>query len=422
MSLLTWIRNDTNNLLVLNYTLISYILSLTLTYRLDRVIIGIMIILFLFNENLKEHLFSALKNKVVQAFLFFFAVVVLWSFGSEDFELALYHIKSYRYFLYPVLFVAIIRKEFINKFIYAFLIGMLINVVWSYLIFLDIASSPFMRVANTNLPLLVKSDHGFFVLVGLGYSLFRLLTFKDTKILKLLFFIFFILESFNIFLTESKTSMLMYALMIFIVLAYVYRTKFLKISLLATSLIVFVYFLAFNLTNSFEKQMQGIKHEITLALEDHYFNTSVGTRIGFALLGTEILKEHFLFGVGTADHIASMRSKMEEYPQLIKNKSFNEMYRCLNEGGRWASLHNFYLNIFIQFGIIGLIVFFHIAYRIYTHKYKNQDYQFMAFLVCTLGIVFAASGWDFQFANFGRFFVVMICLFIAFEYSSATHH
>lgn len=110
--------------------------------------------------------------------------------------------------MYSVLFVAILKRDFLDKFLLTFTIGLLINVLWSYLIFFNIASSPFLTTGN--LPLLIKSDHGYFVLIGLGYSLYRLLTCDDKLKYKFILIVFLCAESINIFLTDNKTSMIIY--------------------------------------------------------------------------------------------------------------------------------------------------------------------------------------------------------------------
>jgi len=406
-----WIKNESNNLIVLNYLLIFYAFSLTVSYKLGGSLLWIILITFLLNENFKQRIVFALKNKIVQACLLYFAVVVLWSIGSDNFEAAIHQIKKYKTLLYSIIFVAITKKDYIEKIILAFVVGMLINVLWSYLMFFGLASSPWNQ-GYPYLPLLHKTDHGFFVLILLSYALFRIIKYRENRIVTTFFIAVFILESFNIFMTGSRTSMLIYFIMILVSLLYIYKNNIIKVLFLAlciTSIIfAIVYIFQPGVINNLKNELHSTKKSIT----DGNFASSSGTRVGLALYSIPIIKENFFFGVGTANHIPKVKQYVESSIDLNNPddyKNYQEMFRVFSSG-LGASLHNHYIDVIVQFGIIGLIILVNLFYQVYKFKYDNDLYRYLAFVIVSLTIVIINSGYGFGYNNFDKFLIFIFSI------------
>ena len=197
------------------------------SYEVGSILIYIILVIFLFNENLKKHLINSINNKFVQACILYFSISVVWMLGTEDLSYAYAQIKINKVFLYSILFVAILRKEYINKFIYIFLFTLFINIFWSYLIFFNLASSPFLT--TDNLPLLVKTDHSFFILIGTAYSLFRIINYNEKLLYKIIFITLIVLETINIFISNNKTIMILYLIIILFTLVYIFRKRVVSI-------------------------------------------------------------------------------------------------------------------------------------------------------------------------------------------------
>ncbi|MCB5268186.1 MAG: O-antigen ligase family protein [Candidatus Cloacimonetes bacterium] len=406
------IRSDAFNTLLINYLFVAYVLSLTLSYKLDRIIAGLIILLFLFNENLKSKLKISLQHPAVRAFLLFFFVVVIWSISAHSIELALYHIKSYRYFLYPIVFIAMIRHDFIDKIIFAFLCGLLINVLWSYLMFFNILGSPFQM--SEHLPILTKPDHALFVLIGLGYSIYRLFTENDNTVIKFLLALFIMLESFNIFITGSRSGMIMYSVMLITVFTFIFKNSLFKVFLFSIVLSSIVYTSAYLFFPPLKKHINTIQHEVIQSFQENQYNSSTGSRLGLIAYSLPVIKEHFFFGVGTSDHIREVHETITEAinlnPEIAQKNRLKEVFRVL-ESGKLAFLHNTYLDIQIQFGVIGFLIFMNIFYQIYRYQnYSRQIYALLAILICTLFLIGMFPGANFQQQNQGRMFVFMISI------------
>jgi len=124
---------------------------------------------------------------------------------------------------------------------------------------------------------------------------------------------------------------------------------------------------------------------------------SFSQRIEFAKAAILIIKENFLFGVGTGNW-------KEEFRKVYENNSSN-----LNEE-LYASSHNQYLNYLVKFGIVGflLIMFFLIYPVIKTRSYK--DSLFLIFLVFMFFANFADSNFESHMGS--SFFLFFYSLFL----------
>ena len=410
MKIISYLRNDYKNIIILNYLSLFYLFSLMVSYRISGAILYVIAIVFFFNENIKNHIMDSLNNKFVQACILYFLIYVIWLFGTEEISYGLAQVKINKVFLYSILFVAIIRKEFIEKFMYVFFAGLLINVIWSYLMFFDIVGSPF-ALSGYYLPLLEKTDHGFFILVGMAYLLFRLLRFNDKISYKIFFILFICLESFNIFITNNKTIMFLYLVMVAITLLYIYRNNFIKIIIglfvfTGLFLIILNVFLP-NVKNNLLKEVNGIQQSLTT---DNYFS-SMGQRIGIAKYSLDVFYDNILFGVGTGDHAKEVIKKLNESNLKVSSPmSYKKMIYNLNTG-KASSLHNTYLQILVQFGILGLFVFLNIFYRLFKLIDNSINvYSYLLLVVLLIVLLQIFTGWDFQFGNLGNFFIIFVAM------------
>jgi len=95
---------------------------------------------------------------------------------------------------------------------------------------------------------------------------------------------------------------------------------------------------------------------------------SVMQKMEFIKASLGIIKEHFIFGVGTGDVNIAFKQQYEKTHSLLKPEN------------RWRS-HNQYLSFFVAFGVIGFIVFmfslFYPPLKLGTFK----DYRYLAFFI-----------------------------------------
>jgi len=405
------LRDDNLNSKILNYLAIFYIFTLTISYKFDGTIIWIIVLIFLLNENIGIKIKNAFQNRFVQACLLHFIIFIIWMFGSDNIDTAQYLVKYNKPLLYSLIFVAFIKKEFVDKFIFAFIFGMLINVVWSYLIFFGYATQPFWSNQSGYLPILFKTDHSFFILVVLGYSLYRLLLLNDPFKYKVLFLTLFAFESINIFLSSSRTSIIIYFIMLITTLVYIYRKNIVKIIflfvLLSSSFISSVYFLLPSVKENITNEFIGFQSSLT----ENNYNSSSGARVGMAKYALQVIGENLWLGVGTGDHIPETLEKMKSSVDYGDGSRYQEIIRVFG-AGHSAKLHNNYLQVFVQFGIFGFVSLLFIFIAIFITSFWKDEYRFLSILIIVLSIIAMGTGYDFGENNFGKFFIFILSAMI----------
>lgn len=405
------LRDDDINSKILNYLAMAYIFSLTVSYKVDGTILWLIVLIFLLNENIGIKIRNAFKNRFVQASVVYFFIFIIWMFGSDNIDTAIYILKYNKPVLYSLLFVAFLRKEFISKFIAVFIVGMIINVVWSYLIFFGYATQPFWSVQSGYLPILYKTDHAFFILVVLGYSLYRLLVVNDPLKYKILFGILFSFESINIFLSGSRTGMITYLIMVGFTLIYVYRKNIYKIVLFFSLLFCFfvssVYFFLPEVKVNIINEYKGLVKSI----EQNDYNSSSGARVGMAKYALQVIGENLWLGVGTGDHISVTLEKMKISENYKDGQKYQEIENVFG-AGHSAMLHNNYLQLMVQFGLVGLFSLLFIFMAILRSHFLEDEYRYMAFLIIVLSLVVMGTGYDFGLNNYGKFFIFILSAMI----------
>lgn len=405
------LRDDSVNSRILNYLAIFYIFTLTISYKVDGAIIWIIILIFLLNENIGIKIKNAFQNRFVQACLLHFLIYIIWMVGSENIDTAQYLLKYNKPLLYSLIFVAFIKKEFVDKFVIAFILGMLINVVWSYLIFFGFLTQPSFANQSGYLPILNKVDHSFFILLILGYSLYRLLVLNDPFKYKVLFLTLFAFESINIFLSSSRTSMIIYFIMVITTLIYIYRTNIIKIIslfvLLSSFFISSVYFLLPSVKENITNEFIGFQSSLT----ENNYNSSSGSRVGMAKYAILVIQDNFLFGVGTGDHIPETLKKIKSSVDYGDGSRYQEITRVFGAGYS-AKLHNNHLQVFVQFGIFGFVSLMLIFGSILIAKFIKDEYRFLSFLIIILSIIAMGTGYGFGENNFGKFFIFILSAMI----------
>ena len=95
---------------------------------------------------------------------------------------------------------------------------------------------------------------------------------------------------------------------------------------------------------------------------------SVMLKVEFVKASIGIIKEHFVFGVGTGDVNIAFKEQYEKTHSLLKPEN------------RWRS-HNQYLSLWVAFGIIGFIVFIFSLFSPPVLLKKFRDYRYLAFFI-----------------------------------------
>ncbi|KFN39349.1 MAG: hypothetical protein JU82_07465 [Sulfuricurvum sp. MLSB] len=402
--------------LAANYLLILYAFLLPVAPKMaSKVFIGVAI-LMLFSGELKERFLRSIKNPVVLSFILFYLMHALWMFGSEHVSTALFKLKEFKYLLYPLVITMIVQKEFIYKILSSFVIGMLFSEIISYSILFDFPLIalfeyvPFipLNIFHTNVPFLLNhTTYGICLSFAMSIILYRLLTHQTKNVYTILLLSTFLISAtINIFLIESRLGYILYAFNMLFTLLFVFRKKLLKTLSIATIIISLGYSLAFHYSPFFKDRVIAMFNDATNSLDGSY-STPGGIRIGYYIYGWEVIKQNPLFGVGTGDHISQVISVINQ--QEINEDNYKALYINYTSGDN-ASFDSEYLDIIVQFGIIGLFLFINLIFQIMRYRQPDTQLKYIQSLLAFSMLIIAGPSLIFIQSEVGKVIVLLVSL------------
>lgn len=370
----------------------------------------IFIALFTFtSENLKERFSHAIKDKIVIAFITFYLMHILWLFGSEHLHEAFLKIKDFKYILYILIVMMVLQKEFISKILTAFLLAMLFSESMSYCMYFNI-HPPFLYLhqdSGINVPFMLSyTQYAAVLSISMGLILYTLNNKHMNKYFKLLYTIFFVSASVNLFIIGSRIGYILYLISIATVLFSIYKNNLLKASFLTLLLVSIGYTAAFKYGETFTERSAQIVDNFQLIF-DNDLSTDLGVRAGYYLYALQVFKYSPVFGVGTGDHIAVTEQQILAAEKDPKN--LNELLYALKSGHN-ASLHSEYLDTLTQFGIVGLMIFLNIFYQIFKYQQSNLKLRVIQLIFLTSMLFFSIGSVIFIARDVGAIFVLLIAL------------
>lgn len=395
-----------------NYLLIAYAFFLPISPKIASILMTLIIPFIFLEGNLKERFINIIQDKIIIAFTIFYFMHIVWMLGSEHLQIAYLTVKEFKYILYIIIIAMIIKKEFITKILSAFLLAMLFSESISYLMYFNL-HIPLLHLnpndgATANVPFMLSyTQYGSILGISLGIILYQTLRNKDLNFyLKTLYLVFFISASMNIFLIGSRIGYLLYFLSTATVLLFIYKNNIKYAILSILVLVSTTYLIAFNFGNIFhQRSEQGIQD--IQSISENNFSTPLGIRTGYYKYSADIIKENLFFGLGTNDHIYAVKKNIIENEKDFDNKE--GLFHALDSGHN-ASLHSEFLDIFIQFGLIGLLIFLNIFYQIFKYEQKNSTLRIIQLILLSSILFISFGSIIFITRDIGTIFILLIAL------------
>ena len=404
--ILARLRNDEINIKIVNILAVIYLFSLTVSYKISGMLIYIIIVVFLLNPKVGIYLKTSLQNKFVQASLLYLGVILVWFIGTHDISYAMTQLKINKFYLLPILFLAFIRVEYFKYYALSFILGAIVNFVWTYLMFFNIVENHY-----TNL-IIYQSEHAFLIFLTIILLIYRLIKYDDKLVYKILMISAILLLSSNIFLLK-KTQVVSYLIVLFVVFIYLYRKNILKMILPSLGFLS-LFLIAINFL--FPTVKYQLLHEldgVQKAIQKQDFTNSMSARLGVAYYSLQVIEDSPIFGYGTGDHAYEVKKAINNSElKNIDSKSYDILIGTLITG-KHVTLHNTFLQVLVQYGIIGLLIFLNIFYQILKFtRGETNIYSLLIVSSVTIAFLQFLSGWDFQFGNSAELFMIVISILI----------
>ncbi|MCT7510753.1 O-antigen ligase family protein [Aliarcobacter cryaerophilus] len=400
------LRNDEINIKIVNILAVIYLFSLTVSYKISGTLIYIILFIFLLNPKVGTYLKNSLKNSFVQAGLLYLAVILIWFIGTHDLSFAITQLKINKFYLLPILFFAFIRVEYFKYYVLAFILGAIVNFVWTYLMFFNIIDNHYSNL------IINQSEHAFLIFLTIISLFYRLVKYEDKLVYKILIIFIILLLSSNVFLLK-KTQIVSYVIVLFVAFIYLYRKDIVKILILS---LTFLSIFLIGINFLFPTVKYQLLHEldgVQKAIQKQDFTNSMSARLGVAYYSLQVIEDSPIFGYGTGDHAYEVKKAINNSElKNIDSKSYDILIRTLITG-KHVTLHNTFLQVLVQYGIIGLLIFLNIFYQILKFtRGETNIYSLLIVSSVTIAFLQFLSGWDFQFGNLAQIFIITICLLI----------
>lgn len=380
----------------LNYekTYLFLTLSLAFVMPLSRAAISFFIlalgVIWLIEGNFKRKFEQIKSSKVLVLIGIFYLIVVVSAILSSNTDTALKFVRLYAYWIVIFVIATSLKKEYISSVITAFLLGMLVSEIIAYGVFFDIWK--FGNATKEYLsPFMMHIDYSVF-LAFTSMILFNRIISKDYIFKEKLFlFLFFCSTTGNLFLSVGRTGQVAFIFAIIVMFFLYYRLHIKTIIYSFLSLLI-IFTIAFNSSDIFEKRVNLAKTDIEKIIDGDLYS-SWGIRVAYWMVSYEILKDNPILGVGIGDY-------KEAIVETLEKEKFDNLPQEMKDFMKEYHVHNQFLMIAVQTGVIGTIVIILLFYNLLKISlYTNSEYKniFILFLVIYFLSCMADPLWYKQF-------------------------
>jgi O-antigen ligase len=298
------------------------------------------------------------SEKAVWFLLLFFFINLLSLLWTTDIKEGMYILKFY--FAITVVFVTFytsMKERYVLPVIFAFLVAMFISEIVSYGVFLEWwttkHSSPSMPT-----PFMHHVPYSIFLVVTIFLLLGQILNKKISLSLRIFEAIFLLSATANLFINGGRTGQLAFIVGLFVFVWSYFGTK-LKYLFVTVLILSSLFFAAYRFSPVFHNRVHLAISDIQ-KIQNNNLNSSWGSRIAMKIVSFDILKQQLLIGVGIGD-------TREVYREALNQPEFKKYSFTRNV----HHVHDQYLQIMLETGLLGLIPFILFIWLLFTAKYKN---------------------------------------------------
>jgi O-antigen ligase len=290
--------------------------------------------------------------------IIFFLLHVFGLAWTEDLSWGIHIVRKMWYFilLLPILFT-IVQKKYVKLYITSFLLAISLTEILSYLVWFELIDEFKNASVYNPTPFMSHISYNPILSFAIYLVMYELLLQKDISRIKMFFYSFFALTmSINMFITGGRAGQIMYFAVILILSIQFFNKNKIKAIISSAIIIPTIFFIAYNSSAIFNERVDLTVKNVINYSENR--DSSVGTRITYAINSWEIIMSNPVLGVGTGD-FPTEHNKINKInsPEVIDTKN----------------PHNMYILVLTQLGLLGLISFLSIFYAQLKFAFQSND-------------------------------------------------
>jgi O-antigen ligase len=346
---------------VANHLIVIYAFALPVLIQVRRASLFLLLLLFIFRGHYYKYFSTALRDPLIRAFAIYFIIHVVWLIGYDGSPYTKQIVHDSAFMLYPLLFFTFIDQRYIKRILFAFVIGMIFSELVSYALSLQLFNPDNIEGINgkyhSPAPVYGRTHYGF-MLATFIVALFIILRHENLdKVVQVLLSIILITCTVNIFLAGGRTGPILLGILVLSYIILHLRKKQTLYTFAATIFVIAIFSSAYFFSTTFNTRVNQTIDSIVLMDSKGEYATNLGYRVAIIKNSGEILRENWLFGLGTGDHIPQIQEIVSQNNPDIQVKLIPIQ-----------NMHNEYLGALTQFGIIGLLAFINILYQLFKYQ------------------------------------------------------
>ena len=352
------------------FALLIFAFMLPLSRATNSLFIVLFILLLLLQGNYKKHFARVKESPLAITILFFIGFTFFSLLWTEDLGFGLNHKRLYIPWIAIFAIALNVKKEQILSIISAFIMGMIVSEILSYGMFFELWQIKGYGKEYPS-PFMMHIDYSIFLAFTAIILLNRLLSKSYNKKEKLIILFFFITITGNLFINEGRTGQLAFLVGIFATVFIHYKIN-LKSILTSFVLIVIIFSSAYIFSDKFQTRIHAAKSDIEKIMQGQ-LNSSLGIRVAMYFVATDIIKANPIVGVGVGDYKITAKKALEKNDHGFSKKvvKFIPKYH----------FHSQYLNVLVQGGIIGLLIFLMIFYQFTKLLISDPELKELSLLI-----------------------------------------
>jgi len=362
-------------------------------------------ILWLIEGDFKRKFEQIKSNKLlvaISAYLLFSIISALWSSNIEQ-TLNVLRLNSYWLLLFVI--ATKVKREQIGTIISSFLAGMFVSEIIAYGVFFELWTFRDATVQNPS-PFMFWIDYSVFMAFTSILLLNRILSKNYNLKEKILFSLFFISVTGNLFLAIGRTGQVAFIVAIFVLMVIHYRFS-IKSLLFSLVFLSAIFTTAYQLSDTFKQRSHSAINDIN-NIKNMNLNGSWGIRVAYWITTFDIVKDNPIIGIGLGDF-------KDETAKITQTNNYEFLTKKTKAFMADNDPHNQYLLVLLQMGIIGICLFLYMIYQIIKLNIKEVELKELSILFVTIFFVscFAEPLFFKQFTI--ALFILFVGIFIASE-------
>lgn len=406
-------RINLNYINLANYCLILYAFLLPINAKLAFKLLYPIIIFILLNGDIKERILFVIRDKLIQAFILMLSIYIIWLTKTDYFDNGIFQVEKLSKLIFSFFVITLcIKDNFIYKILQSFLLAMFISEIFSYAMYFQIGASWLNRlvgIRDDNIPFMMNyTQHTTSMSLALGILLYFLFSnTKLTNIQKIFYSIFTLTSTLNIFILGSRIGYILFLTSVLIVLSLLFVKNIKKFLLYSTVIITLGYSFAYSTIPIFKDRVDLALRDIK-QLQHNDLTTSGGVRYGFIMHSLAMIVQHPFFGYGTGAHPYILRNSILQ--NETNENNVREMLSNIPDSFGSHS-HNQFIDLLLQFGIVGILFFLNIFYQIFKAQPIYRYLIPIQYLLIINLLIASFSNPLFIFGDVEKIFV-FLCVFL----------